>query len=304
MGGAAHRREHQLFTSALGGRLVATSNAASTRVGSIAALHPVAPFAIGGVVEAAMRARLDRLVDADTPQAVAEQVLRMLGAEATRGEAHRRRCPCRNCPMTEHCDVVVIGAGPAGCATAIRLAESGHDVVLLEREAGVPDEDRTSGECIPPSTQVELELLGIPTAGDWVLDHFAATRNVFPDGRWITFPFPDGFRYYNIHRPGSRSPAAGARDRRPAPNCTQRRARAATSSSQPTASTVRGDDERVRSPTAHRRGWPPRADLAAARPEDRRARGPPDRGRASSSPSSTITCRTRGTGTSTASAAP
>ena len=49
---------------------------------------------------------------------------------------------------------------------------------------------------------MELELLGIPTAGDWVLDHFAATRNVFPDGRWVTFPFPDGFRYYNIHRPG------------------------------------------------------------------------------------------------------
>ena len=91
---------------------------------------------------------------------------------------------------------------PAGCAAAIRLAENGHDVVLLEREVGVPDVDRTSGECIPPSTQVELELLGIPTAGDWVLDHFAATRNVFPDGRWITFPFPDGFRYYNIDRPG------------------------------------------------------------------------------------------------------
>ena len=91
---------------------------------------------------------------------------------------------------------------PPGCAAAIRLAENGHDVVLLEREVGVPDVDRTSGECIPPSTQVELELLGIPTAGDWVLDHFSATRNVFPDGRWITFPFPEGFRYYNIDRPG------------------------------------------------------------------------------------------------------
>jgi menaquinone-9 beta-reductase len=102
--------------------------------------------------------------------------------------------------MAEHADVIVIGAGPAGCAAAIRLAEDGHQVLLLEREFGVTDADRTSGEVVAPGTQVELELLGIPTAGDWVLDLIAATRNVFPDGRWITFPFPDGFRYYNVHR--------------------------------------------------------------------------------------------------------
>src|SRR5947207_8157023 len=37
-------------------------------------------------------------------------------------------------------DVIVVGAGPAGLATALRVAESGHDVVVLEEhpEVGVP----------------------------------------------------------------------------------------------------------------------------------------------------------------------
>ena len=78
---------HQLFTSALGGRLVRDLQRGVDAGRFDPALHPVAPFAIGGVVEAAMRARLDRLVDADTPQAVAEQVLRMLGVK--RREAKR-----------------------------------------------------------------------------------------------------------------------------------------------------------------------------------------------------------------------
>ena len=131
--------------------------------------------------------------------------------------------------------------------------------MLLEREVGVPEEDRTSGECIPPSTQVELELLGIPTAGDWVLDHFAATRNVFPDGRWVTFPFPDGFRYYNIHRPGleavmrARAVAAGAELHS---GVRVRDIEFATD-----RVVVRGDDERCESARLlDRRGWPQRAD--------------------------------------------
>ena len=78
---------HQLFTSALGGRLVRDLQRGVDAGRFDPALHPVAPFAIGGVVEAAMRARLDGLVDADTPQAVAEQVLRLLGLK--RREAKR-----------------------------------------------------------------------------------------------------------------------------------------------------------------------------------------------------------------------
>ena len=32
------------------------------------------------------------------------------------------------------CDVVIIGAGPAGCATATILAQNGHDVLLVEKQ--------------------------------------------------------------------------------------------------------------------------------------------------------------------------
>ncbi|CAG1772909.1 partial Soluble pyridine nucleotide transhydrogenase, partial [uncultured bacterium] len=37
-------------------------------------------------------------------------------------------------------DVVIVGAGPAGSAAAIRAAESGLDVLLIEKrqEIGVP----------------------------------------------------------------------------------------------------------------------------------------------------------------------
>jgi flavin-dependent dehydrogenase len=99
-------------------------------------------------------------------------------------------------------DVIVLGAGPAGCATATRLAEAGHDVVVLERDPAAAGVDRTSAEVIAPGTQHELELLDVPVAGTWVLDEMRAVRNVFPDMRWITYPFPDGFRYYHVDRAG------------------------------------------------------------------------------------------------------
>ncbi len=68
--------------------------------------------------------------------------------------------------MTERCDVVVIGAGPAGSTAAALLAEQGHRVVVLEKEqfprfhigesllpAGLPVLDRLGVET-PPSAFV------------------------------------------------------------------------------------------------------------------------------------------------------
>jgi flavin-dependent dehydrogenase len=54
--------------------------------------------------------------------------------------------------------IVVIGAGPAGCAAARLLASWGHDVIVLARRASG---DRALGESLPPSCVTLLERIGI-----------------------------------------------------------------------------------------------------------------------------------------------
>jgi digeranylgeranylglycerophospholipid reductase len=41
--------------------------------------------------------------------------------------------------IERHCEVIVVGAGPAGSCTALKLAEAGHDVRLIERSKGPRD---------------------------------------------------------------------------------------------------------------------------------------------------------------------
>ena len=59
--------------------------------------------------------------------------------------------------MTERCDVVVVGGGPAGAATAIPLASAGRSVVVLERS--LYDRMRL-GETLPPVARTPLANLG------------------------------------------------------------------------------------------------------------------------------------------------
>jgi flavin-dependent dehydrogenase len=61
-------------------------------------------------------------------------------------------------PSEHTCDVIVVGGGPAGASAAIRLAESGFSVVLLERTR------RTGarlGETLPPHSRLVLRRLGV-----------------------------------------------------------------------------------------------------------------------------------------------
>lgn len=58
-------------------------------------------------------------------------------------------------------DAIIIGAGPAGCAAAIVLAEAGRSVLLIDRPTGVR---RALAESIPPSARRILTELGVDQA--------------------------------------------------------------------------------------------------------------------------------------------
>lgn len=62
------------------------------------------------------------------------------------------------CPVMET-EAVVVGAGPSGATTALLLARSGHDVVLVDR-AGFP-RDKACGEGVMPPGVEALRRMGL-----------------------------------------------------------------------------------------------------------------------------------------------
>ena len=60
---------------------------------------------------------------------------------------------------TEHisCDVLIVGAGPGGCATAISLADSGLNVVLIDKD--VFPRDKVCGDALSPDVLAQLSNL-------------------------------------------------------------------------------------------------------------------------------------------------
>lgn len=87
-------------------------------------------------------------------------------------------------------DVIVVGAGPAGCAAGIRLVTAGYSVLALERKEREDGEDITSGEVMVVPTQRECDQLALKFEGDWVLDRITGFRNVYPDLSWTYHPIP------------------------------------------------------------------------------------------------------------------
>ena len=62
-------------------------------------------------------------------------------------------------PLPERCDVLVVGAGPAGSACAQWLARAGFDVALVDQH-DFP-RDKTCGDGLIPDAHAALVRLGV-----------------------------------------------------------------------------------------------------------------------------------------------
>ncbi|MBO3725454.1 geranylgeranyl reductase family protein [Actinomyces bowdenii] len=112
-------------------------------------------------------------------------------------------------------DVIVVGAGPAGCSAARHLATAGLDVLLLEKnELG---RDKVCGDGLTPSAVRELVRLGVDTTG-WQRN---SGLRVIGGGHRLHFPWPEqaSLPSYGMARPralldrdlAEHAAAAGAR---------------------------------------------------------------------------------------------
>ena len=69
-------------------------------------------------------------------------------------------CTKAKVSMKNHFDVIVVGAGPAGCAAARAFALSGQTVALLESDPAGQSKQRFAGEWLHPQGVEALEQLG------------------------------------------------------------------------------------------------------------------------------------------------
>src|SRR4029077_10691807 len=91
-------------------------------------------------------------------------------------------------------DVVVVGAGPAGAATAILLAERGHAVTLLDK-AAFP-RPKICGEYLSPAAARVLDRLGVLKAVDAAgAQPLHGMRITAPDGSVLDGTYPTGGRW-------------------------------------------------------------------------------------------------------------
>lgn len=97
-------------------------------------------------------------------------------------------------------DVVVVGAGPAGAATAYWLAQAGHDVLLLEKST-FPRE-KVCGDGLTPRAVRSLVALGVDTSTEagWIRNR---GLRVIGGGMRLELPWPQlaSFPDYGLVRP-------------------------------------------------------------------------------------------------------
>ena len=87
-------------------------------------------------------------------------------------------------------DTVVVGAGPAGAATAIELARAGQHVVLIDK-ARFP-RDKFCGDGLTTGALRRLEGLGLDPSSVASWTDVDALQLRTPSGREVHFPLPQG----------------------------------------------------------------------------------------------------------------
>ena len=99
-------------------------------------------------------------------------------------------------------DVIVVGAGPGGSATAHHLARAGHDVLLLEKTS-FPRE-KVCGDGLTPRAVRSLVSMGIDTSEQAGWLHNKGLR-IIGGGMRLEIPWPELASYpaYGLVRPRS-----------------------------------------------------------------------------------------------------
>jgi geranylgeranyl reductase family protein len=88
-------------------------------------------------------------------------------------------------------DILVIGAGPAGAACALRLSKSGYNVAILEKD--VFPRDKTCGDALSVDVVNQLPMLSEELLSDFLAlpqklsSH--GVKIVAPDGKFLDIPF-------------------------------------------------------------------------------------------------------------------
>src|SRR5271163_3378643 len=104
--------------------------------------------------------------------------------------------------ISQYCDALIVGGGPAGLAAGIALRTRGLDVVVAD--ALFPPIDKACGEGLMPNSRRELAALGVELSSGREFSgiHFADRTGSRKDLATAEFPYGKGIgiRRVDLHR--------------------------------------------------------------------------------------------------------